>query len=150
FPILNEYPRDNRLTVQESLGRTGADELVSRRINAVPGLRFEPAQIRVPPGRRVALTFTNADINMQHNLVVVRPERLKPIGEASELMAADPRAIARHYVPDDSGVLALSPVLNPGGQYTIYFNAPQKSGTYRIVCTFPGHWRVMQGTMVVE
>ena len=65
------------------------------------------------------------------------------------IMAADPRAIARHYVPDDRGVLALSPVLSPRGQYTVYFDAPRKSGVYPIVCTFPGHWQVMRGALIV-
>ena len=79
FPVIRKYPRDRRLVAQEERGRTGAGDLVSRKINAVPGLRFEPSQIRVPPGRRVALTFTNADISMQHNLVVVRKGTWSPL-----------------------------------------------------------------------
>jgi len=151
FPVIQEYPRDPRLVAQDDLSRTFdfGGGLVSRKIKAVPGLRFEPNQIRVPPRGRIALTFSNADITMRHNLSVVEEDRLESIGQASMIMAADPAAIAKHYVPDDPGVIALSPVLNPGDQYTIYFRAPAKSGLYRIVCTFPGHWTVMRGWLIV-
>ncbi len=149
FPVMRAFERDRRLVAQENRGRTGAVSLVSRKIRARPGLRYEPNVIRVPPRRRVALTFRNDDISMSHNLVLVRPDRLNPVGEQSMIMAADPRALAKHYVPDDPGVLALAPVLNPGGQYTVYFDAPGASGIYPIVCTFPGHWRVMRASLVV-
>ncbi len=151
LPVIQEYPRDPRLVAQDDLSRTFefGGGLESRLISAVPGLRFEPSQIRVPPRSRVALTFKNADITMRHNLTIVHEDRLQEIGEASMIMAADPAAIAKHYVPEDPGVIALSPVLNPEDQYTIYFRAPAKSGLYRIVCTFPGHWIVMRGWLIV-
>jgi putative heme-binding domain-containing protein len=151
FPVIKEYPRDPRLVAQDDLSRTFefGGGLESRLISAQPGLRFEPNQIRVPPRGRIALTFKNEDISMRHNLTVVTADRLQAIGEASMIMAADPAAIAKHYVPDDPGVIALSPVLNPNDQYTVYFRAPAKSGLYRIVCTFPGHWTVMQAWLIV-
>ena len=64
-------------------------------------------------------------------------------------MGADPQSIAKHYVPDDPGVLALSPILWPGEQYTIYFDSPKEKGAYPFACSFPGHWRVMRGVLHV-
>jgi len=29
------------------------------------------------------------------------------------------------------------------------FTAPDKPGEYPYICTFPGHWRIMQGVMKV-
>ena len=40
-------------------------------------------RLRVPPGRRVALTFTNSDPSMPHNFVLVRSDRDKAIGDAA-------------------------------------------------------------------
>jgi azurin len=37
-----------------------------------------------------------------------------------------------------------------GTSGVIHFNAPEKAGRYPYLCTFPGHWRLMQGEMVVE
>jgi putative heme-binding domain-containing protein len=118
-------------------------------VNAVAGLQYEPRRLRVPPGRRIGLTFRNADPSMPHNLVVVELQRLQSIGNAAMLLAADPRAIATHYVPDDPGVICLAPILNPDDQYTVYFDSPTEKGAYPFVCTFPGHWKVMQGILYV-
>jgi len=48
-------------------------------------------------------------------------------------------------------VLYYTGLLEPETSETIYFTAPEQPGTYTYVCTFPGHWRTMQGTLrVVE
>ena len=147
FPIAEDYPRDERLVAQEILGKSQG--VVSLEVVAEPGLRFSPRRLRVPPGRRIGLTFKNTDVSMPHNIVLVTPERVDPIGEGAMLLAADPRAIAKHYVPEDSGVLGFSPILWPGDQYTVYFDSPKEKGAYPFACSFPGHWRVMRGTLYV-
>lgn len=147
FPIVENYPRDPRLVAQEALGKT--QDILSLQIEAKPGLQFAPRQLRVPPGKRIALTIKNSDISMPHNLVLVKPDRLDPIGTAAMLLASDPRAIAKHYVPEDPGVISFSPILSPNQQYTIYFDSPQEKGVYPFACSFPGHWNVMRGTLFV-
>lgn len=148
FPVAEAYPQDPRLLAQEQLGKSVAP-FFSVRLNAVPGLQYEPRRLRVPPGRRIALTFGNADVSMPHNFVLVHPERLQTIGESAMLLAADPRGIATHYVPNDPGVLCFSPILSPGDQYSIYFDSPSEKGAYPFVCTYPGHWQVMRGILYV-
>ena len=51
---------------------------------------------------------------------------------------------------NDDGVLAMSPILQSGSQYTIYFDAPKEPGEYPYLCTFPGHWQVTRGVILVE
>jgi azurin len=41
-------------------------------------------------------------------------------------------------------------MINPGAQFTIHFDAPKSPGRYPFLCTFPGHWVVMNGALVVE
>ncbi|MEO2046644.1 MAG: DUF6797 domain-containing protein [Pirellulales bacterium] len=147
FPLVEDYPRDPRLVVQEDLGKFQG--VVSLQVSAQPGLRFHPRRLRVPPGQRVALTMKNTDVSMPHNLVLVTPDRLDPIGEGAMRLASDPRAIAKHYVPEDPGVIAFSPILWPNEQYTIYFDSPKEKGAYPFACSFPGHWRVMRGVLHV-
>ena len=147
FPVAEEYPRDPRLLAQEALGKT-VGEVVAVEVNAIPGLQYEPRRLRVPPGRRIGITFRNADPSMPHNFVVVQSDRLQSIGEAAMLLAADPRAIATHYVPNDSGVICLSPLLNPDDQYTVYFDSPKQKGAYPFVCTFPGSLESDAGSSV--
>jgi azurin len=52
-----------------------------------------------------------------------------------------------------SMLLAASLELDGGKQgqrRTIYFEAPKSSGRYPFLCTFPGHWMIMNGELIVE
>ena len=96
------------------------------KIDTVAGLAFEPKKLQVKAGARVALTVTNKDPSLPHNFVLVKPGSLKKVGEGSMQLAATPEGLARHYVIEDRGVLAMSPILQPGGSYIVYFNAPKQ------------------------
>jgi azurin len=37
----------------------------------------------------------------------------------------------------------------PGEKVEVVFTAPEETGEYGYVCTFPGHWATMTGTMRV-
>ena len=148
FPIQGSFPLDQRLVAQERLGKSlGGFE--TAQVKCVPGLQFEPRRIRMRAGRRAVIVLENADVEMPHNLVVVKPDRLKAIGEASMMLAADPSAIGKHYVPEDKGVIAMSRLVKTKEQYSIYFNTPKEAGEYPFICTFPGHWMIMRGILEI-
>ncbi|MCA9063129.1 MAG: c-type cytochrome [Planctomycetaceae bacterium] len=151
FPLAEKFEQDPRLVQQDSFGTNFGWVASARRLtlNAVPGLQYEPRQLRVAPGSRVSLTFHNADPSMPHNVVVLKADKVDEFGSKAMVLASNPRAIATHYVPDDPAEICFSPILNPGDQYTVYFEAPQEAGEYRFLCTYPGHWRVMQGSLYV-
>ena len=87
---------------------------------------------------------------MQHNLVIVQPGALEEIGMAGNEMAKDPAGIKKHFVPVSDKVLHATQLIDPNAGVVLRFKAPQKAGSYPFVCTFPGHWVVMNGTMVVR
>ena len=72
------------------------------------------------------------------------------VGDLANRLIADPDAALRHYIPDTLDVLAYTDVVLPRDDCTIYFRAPREPGRYPYLCTFPGHWKVMNGEMVVE
>ena len=41
-------------------------------------------------------------------------------------------------------------MLDPGEEGQIRLKVPDKPGDYPFVCTFPGHWRLMQGVLRVS
>ncbi|MFN5664281.1 MAG: plastocyanin/azurin family copper-binding protein [Bacteroidota bacterium] len=45
--------------------------------------------------------------------------------------------------------MAGSAVSQPAATVTVEFTAPEP-GTYTYICTYPGHWMAMQGTLIVE
>jgi azurin len=65
-------------------------------------------------------------------------------------MAKSPEGIKKHFNPDDKSILHHTKLLDPNSVETLRFIAPKKPGRYPYVCTFPGHWLLMRGGMVVE
>lgn len=118
-------------------------------IRAIPGLSYDTQQLRVEPGQRIALTLQNTDV-MPHNLVLIRPGRTQAIGRAADRMISQADAADRHYVPPSDDVITHTPIVQPDQSHTIRFTAPEQAGRYPYICTFPGHWRAMRGTLIVE
>jgi azurin len=58
--------------------------------------------------------------------------------------------LARHYVPESPDILCHTRILDPQKTTTIHFAAPAQPGRYPYLCTFPGHWMVMRGVLIVE
>jgi azurin len=108
-----------------------------------------PNQIKAKPGEVLALTFQNPDV-VPHNLAIIKPGTLPAVGILANQLIGDPQAIVRHYVPDSPDVIVHTDVVMPSDKFTIYFKAPDKKGFYPFVCTFPGHWMVMNGNLVIE
>ncbi|CAN5310180.1 hypothetical protein BH23VER1_BH23VER1_26060 [soil metagenome] len=117
-------------------------------IKALGGLHYDTTEFTVTAGERISLTLDNTDI-IPHNLVISRPDTKEKVGDLSNRMLGDADAVERHYVPDSDAVLHFLPVLQLGDTATIHFDAPQFPGDYPFLCTFPGHWMLMNGMMVV-
>jgi azurin len=56
----------------------------------------------------------------------------------------------QNYIPNLDEVIFHTGILEPESSETIYFVAPSKAGNYTFVCTFPGHYTLMQGTLRVK
>jgi len=113
-------------------------------------LRFDTARLVVEAGKPFEVIFENPDA-MPHNLVFVQPGTLQAVAEAVQAQAPDKLdGKGRAYVPDkDSRVIEATKLVEPGKKETITVRAPDKEGVYEFVCTFPGHWAIMQGKLVV-
>jgi putative heme-binding domain-containing protein len=119
------------------------------RLEAGKNLTFAPATIHVKVGEAIRLPFTNPDV-VPHNWVLVKPGRFQTVGEKANRLIADPGAVARNYVPKADEVLVYTDVVLPQGTTAIHFRVPSERGRYPFLCTFPGHWMVMNGEMLVE
>jgi azurin len=115
-------------------------------VSGEDGLKFSIASFDVKPGAHVKLDFANVS-DMLHNLVVVKPGTAIKVGEQAMRMGLEGAKL--DYVPRTDDVLFYTSMLEPEKSQTIYFVAPTTPGEYTYVCTFPGHYIVMQGTMRV-
>jgi putative heme-binding domain-containing protein len=118
-------------------------------IEAAGNLAYATPELRGTAGETLALTFVNPDV-IPHNWVLVRPGRLAAVGGLADGLIADPEAVARHYVPKTDDVVAYADITEPGGRQTIHFTLPDSPGRYPFLCTFPGHWKLMNGVLVVD
>ncbi len=124
----------------------GAREIT---IETGKNLTFATTELRVRAGEPLKLTLSNPDV-VPHNWALVRPGQLEAIGNEANRLITDPEALARHYIPRSESVLAYTDIVPPGERFTIHFHAPKQPGRYPFLCTFPGHWQVMNGTLIVE
>jgi len=114
-------------------------------------MKFEETEFTVPAGEKVTLVFENtaSSPSMQHNVVILNEspgqEIYQKIGQAGAKAGA-----SEEYVPDDPAILAHTPISKPGETVSVSFTTPSEPGDYGYVCTYPGHWATMQGTMHVE
>ena len=87
---------------------------------------------------------------MPHNWVLLMPGKLAVVGDLANKLVADPEAALNHYVPTSTDVLAFTDIVDPKKEFSIYFQVPEKPGRYPYLCSFPGHWMVMNGELIVE
>jgi putative heme-binding domain-containing protein len=118
-------------------------------LDAGSNLTFSRKSITVRPGEPIRLTFTNPDV-VPHNWVLIKPGTLQRVGDLVNRLIAEPDAASRSYVPRSNDVLVYVDVVPPQDSFSIYFRAPIQKGRYPYLCTFPGHWMVMNGQMIVE
>jgi azurin len=124
--------------------------LLTVHIACVPErMLFDVKRFTVAPGQPVKLVFSNPDA-MQHNLVIVKPGALEEVGMAGNEMAKDPDGIKKDFVPASEKVLHATKLIDPQATTILRFTAPLEPGDYPYVCTFPGHWVIMNGVMEVR
>jgi len=123
---------------------------VALKTTSVPGkMSWDPKEFTVAPNSIVAIEMTNPD-SMQHNLLVCAPGSLSEIGVAADKLGEGAIGKRREYVPDSPKVLEIMGLTAPNTTGVLWFIAPAKPGTYPLVCTYPGHWRMMNGKLKVQ
>ena len=113
-------------------------------------MKFNKTIIRVKSGQKVKLTLKHVGkmekAVMGHNwALLVKDADLPAIGNAAAMEADN------DYIPADmeDQIIIHTKMLGGGESDTIEFDAPEP-GTYKFMCTFPGHYALMQGEFIVE
>lgn len=103
----------------------------------------------VEPRAEVTLVFENTATSdaMHHNVVILNSVSEDVIRRVGEL--ANQAGPSKEYIPNDEAILAHTAMAAPGETVELTFTAPSEPGVYRYLCTYPGHYSVMQGTMMV-
>ncbi|MEQ1859565.1 MAG: PVC-type heme-binding CxxCH protein [Chthoniobacteraceae bacterium] len=130
--------------------KANADAGAALRVQAVPNqMKFAPTELRAKAGAKVRIVFENPDL-MLHNFVLCAPGSGEEIGALADALAIQPDGLAKQYIPESPKILHFTPLVQPNQKAELIFTAPAKPGRYPYLCTFPGHWRIMRGELVVE
>jgi len=121
----------------------------------VPGdeMKYDRDTLRCHAGSQIKLTLINRGtlVTMKHNVIVYDMEgqpRQKTLDYVGEL--AFKAGEASSYVPQLPGLLAHTPMAEPGQTVMVEFRAPA-AGEYLYLCTFqPAHYKTMNGYFIVE
>ena len=117
-------------------------------------MKYRETEFTVAPGETIRLVFENTATSpsMQHNVVVLASTEegiFQKVGEAGTRAGS-----TNDYIPQEESlreqILAYTPMSKPGETVEVTFTVPEETGEYGYVCTFPGHWATMQGTMYVR
>ncbi len=112
-------------------------------------MRYDRERIVVEQGKPFELVLENDDF-MAHNLVVVKPGTRAEIGMASATMSPDRLdAQGRAYMPPSPHIVAATRLVETGRRARLKVAAIATEGDYEYVCTVPGHFQLMWGTLVV-
>ena len=112
-------------------------------------MKFNKPTFTVKAGYEVTIDFENTDF-MQHNLVIAKPGTMEKVGAAADALARDPKGADMNYVPQMPEIIAATRLVDPESSESLVFRAPTTPGEYVYICTVPGHWRIMNGIMIVE
>ena len=146
--FLNAYWDESAADIAVEAIRT-AGEVQRVEIGVIQNeMKYDISEFVVEAGKPVEIHFVNDDF-MQHNLLITTPGSLEKVGQAADKMAMEADGAEKQYVPDMPEVLNFTRLLNPEESATLRFIAPAEPGEYPFICTFPGHWRLMNGVMKV-
>lgn len=136
----------NNQTTSTTTGEK-ADQVI-RITPVVNAMKFATTSFTVKAGSTVELVFANIDF-MQHNLLILQKGSMEKVGAAADKLAQDPKGAEKQYVPAMPEVLFHTPLVNPEETFKLSFKVPASVGDYPFICSFPGHWRMMNGVMKV-
>lgn len=129
----------------------GADGVRIIRLTGNDTLQYNIKEIAATPGEKLNIELTNVGsmpkVTMAHNFVLLKAMPDADVNALAMTAASKPP----EYLPDDqSKVLARTKMLGAGEKDMISVTVPNEAGSYPFICTFPGHFTLMRGNLVVK
>ena len=117
-------------------------------LNSFDNMIYDKNKIEVNSGKNIVLTLNHkgkvSKEFMGHNFVL-----LKKGVNVDEYAKKAVLAKSNDYIPDSDETIAYTKMLGGGESTTISFVAPE-AGIYNYICSFPGHYMMMRGELIVN
>ncbi len=148
FSCQNTNEKKQRKMKSSTNDQTIVEREIEIVLNSDDLMRFDKNMLLVQSGQKITLTLNHTGKMdksiMGHNFVLLK----KDVDVTS---FAEKAVLAKNneYIPEGDEVIVYTKLLGGGESDTITFDAPEK-GYYTFLCTFPGHWGLMKGKLVVK
>jgi len=111
--------------------------------NTMDVIHFSPDKLTLKAGTTAKIHFKNNSVDeaMQHNFVLIYDSTGQAVATAAIPVP--------NHLPNSESILFGIPSIKPGKDTTFEFAAPP-AGTYQFICTYPGHYPKMVGTLIVQ
>ncbi len=153
----NEKKSPQTLAAEKSNSETSnntasTSSVVGNKINieANDQMMYNIKTIESKSGEKIEITLTNKGTmpkeSMGHNwCLLAQGANLEAFATAAATEKGN------DYIPKnlEKNVIAHTKILGPGESETITFDAPSP-GIYKFICSFPGHYMMMQGDLIVK
>ena len=139
---------DENIVVTEDVTPAKMEE-VQITLNSNDAMKYDMSEIKVMEGQTVVLTLNHTGKlpkeAMGHNFVLLNQGVVMADWATEAVKAKD-----NDYIPNGGkDVIAHTKTIGGGESTTVTFTAPAK-GTYDFLCSFPGHYAMMNGKFIVE
>lgn len=120
-------------------------------IEANDSMKYNISSIEAKPGEEIKVVLTNVGVMpkeaMGHNWVL-----LKSGSDVTAFATAAAAAKDTGYIPAalKEQIVAHIDQLGPKQSGEVTFKAPTEPGDYPFLCSFPGHFVMMKGTLTVK
>jgi len=111
-------------------------------------MQYNTNEIRVKSGGTVTVNLTHSGQlpveAMGHNFVLLK--------QGTDMAAFATKALSAKengYIPEGDEYIAHTKLVGGGESTSVTFDTPEP-GEYTFLCTFPGHYGVMNGKFIVE
>jgi len=129
-----------------------AQDAVTLEVTGNDQMQYDKKELTVTEGQKVTIKFKHIGklpkAAMGHNVVILKAGTAMP----AFAMKCAPAA-ASDYIPQDEEskglIVAHTKMIGGGEETSVTFTAPA-AGEYPYLCTFPGHFGVMNGKLTVE
>ncbi len=138
-----------QIALQEE-GTVAEDGKIHLTIETNDAMKFNKKELKAKEGIPIRLVLTHtgkmSKQEMGHNIVFLKAG---VDGRNFALKAMDARET--EYIPstEKDNIIAYSRLIGGGEFAVVEFIAPPK-GSYEFLCSFPGHYNLMKGVLIVE
>ena len=127
-----------------------AAEAVNVTLEGTDQMTFNIQEIKAKAGQTINVTLKHVGQmpknQMGHNFVLLKKGTDIPTFGMDAMKAG----LEKDYIPNNGAdVIAHTKLIGGGETDTISFKAPEP-GTYDYICSYPGHFSLMKGKLIVE